>query len=345
MLEEELKLNNAIAEFIKTPQITSDELMDFLTQWVVHPDYYTDFTARVVRNLAALNMKLLNELESGKRWHLVKSLCVAVEIAFSIKQWEFMLGREDGASYWDNHPLFFSSLHCFIPSLNTLQRHISKLEQGFTGRIICLEGESERSFLDLLHLGSRLLQFDNEYFVYGGKGAHQNLALYVKDKNEKGVRVDLAYDGDSNFTSQLSKLQHQVMIHRVFRFERDFEAAFPPEMLAGAVTEYLKRFKDESQIFSVYDVTATLADPKPFVKVVEARCGISVNKPTLAEFLAVELLKMSDSDDKVLQGEGLIAGTELSHFLRFVMDWPEEISAEGNAPESEIMFDRENPSE
>jgi hypothetical protein len=345
MLEEELKLNNAIAEFIKSPQITSDELMDFLMHWVVHPDDYIDFTARVVRNLATLNVKLLNELESGKRWHLVKSLCMAVEIAFSIKQWEFMLGRDDGASYWDGYPLFFSSLHCLVPSLNTLQRHISSLEQGFTGRVICLEGASERSFLDLLHLGSRLLQFDNTYFVYGGKGAHQNLVLYVKDKNEKGVRVDLAYDGDSNFTNQIDKLQQQVTIRRVFRFERDFEAAFPPEMLARAVTEYLKRFKDESQMFSVEDVRATLADPTPFVKVVEARFSISVNKPKLAEFLAVELLKMSDIDDKVLQGEGLIAGTELSRFLRFVMDWPEEIPIDGNAPETEIMFDQGNPSE
>jgi hypothetical protein len=331
MLQEELDLHNAIDEFIRSPQISVDELFDFLLEWAAHPDSFTDYTTRVIKNLSALNQQLLNELTPDKRFHLVKALCVGVKIALSLKQWEYMLGREDGAWYWNNLGLFFSSLHSLIPVLNTLQKHVSEIDQGFTGRIIYLEGPSEYSFLELLHFVTRLLYFDNYYFVYGGKGAQQNLVYHIRDKNDKGVRVDFSYDGDSNFSTQVMKLQNQVNISRIFRFERDFESAFPPEMLASALTAYLKRFKDVSSVVSTDEVKVLLTAQRPFVKAVEGRYSIEISKPTLGELLAMELVRLSESDDRVLQGEGLIANTELSRFLRFIMDWPEETSGSDNA--------------
>lgn len=345
MLDEELELNEAIAELIKKPKISQEELAAFLHRWAAHPDHYTEFTARVVTNLSALNTNLLSELGLVKRFHLVKALCLAVEIAFSMKQWEYMLGRKDGAWYWNNYGLFFSTLHCLIPSLNSLQKHISEIGVGFAGRIVCLEGPSEHSFLELLHLGSRLMHFDHQYFVYGGKGALQNLVYYVKDKNDKGVRVDLAYDGDSNFSDQIEKLQQQVTISKVFRFDRDFEASFPHEVLAAACTEYLNRFKQESKAISVEDVGVLLESPKPFVKAAEQKYAISISKPTLGELLAVEVLRLSQRDHRVLQGAGLITGTELSRFLRFVMDWPTEVSAEENEPTGDVVFDQSDANE
>jgi len=292
-----------------------------------------------VKNLSVLNVKLLNELDQDKRFHLLKALCLTVETALSLKTWEYMLGREDGAWYWNNYGLFFSSLHALIPTLNALQKHVSEIEPSFTGRLIYLEGKSERYFLERLHLATRFVHFENHYFVYGGKGAHRNLAYHIQDKNAKGVRVDLAYDGDSNFSTQIMRLQEQAKIRRVFRFERDFEAAFPPEILASAITAYLKQFKDESAETSIKDVNEMLAEPKPFVKVVEERYLISIDKPYLGELLAIELLKLSRRDERVLQGAGLIRGTELSRFLRFVMDWSEEVSAAESEPEEDITFD------
>jgi hypothetical protein len=123
MLEEELELNKAIAEFVKPPEIS-----------------YTDFTARVIKNLSVLNLKLLNKLGEGMLFHLLNALCLTTRIALDMKQWEYMLGRKDGAWYWNNHGLFFSSLHSLIPSLNALHKHVSEIEQGFTGGIICLGG-------------------------------------------------------------------------------------------------------------------------------------------------------------------------------------------------------------
>jgi hypothetical protein len=38
MLEEEIKLNEAIAEFAEKPEISEDELVFFLTRWAAHPD-------------------------------------------------------------------------------------------------------------------------------------------------------------------------------------------------------------------------------------------------------------------------------------------------------------------
>jgi len=44
-----------------------------------------------------------------------------------------------------------------------------------------------------------------------------------------------------------------------------------------------------------------------------------------------------------LNGAGLIARTELSRFLRFVMDWPEEVSANENATDDDIPLDLSDP--
>ena len=97
MLEEELKLDEEISRFVKSSEISDSDLAGFLTDWAAHPDYYTEFTQRVISNLSALNIKLLNSLDEQKRFHLVKALCITVQVAFSMKQWEDMLGREDGA--------------------------------------------------------------------------------------------------------------------------------------------------------------------------------------------------------------------------------------------------------
>jgi len=54
----------------------------------------------------------------------------------------------------------------------------------------------------------------------GGAGSlRENLRFHIQDKNEKGVQVDLAYDGDSNLRKQIDKLQKQVRIRRVFKFD------------------------------------------------------------------------------------------------------------------------------
>jgi hypothetical protein len=340
VLEEEIKLNEAIAHFVETPSISGDALSQFLTVRVAHPDYYTDFTGRVIKNLSALNVHLLNELPQEKRFHLLKALCLTVEIAYSMKMWEFMLGRKDGAWYWNKHGLFFSTLHNFIPLLNSLQKQIAAIGQGFTGRIACLEGPTEERFLELLHFGTRLFNFNVPYFVYGGKGAHQNLVYYIQDKNEKELRVDLAYDGDSNFSKQVSNLQRKVAIGRLFKFARDFEAAFPPEMLAAAVTEYVRRFVDPRSKCSVEEAKILLADRKTFVKAAEERYKVSISKPTLGELLAFEFLKLAERDHRVLHGTGAIAGSELSRFIRFIMDLPEEVSEVENAPDVDASFDK-----
>ncbi|WP_433971047.1 hypothetical protein [Tunturiibacter lichenicola] len=338
MREEDLELDDAIEKFAAQAEISDSALVAFLTNWAAHPDYYTDFTQQVISNLSELNVTLLNKLDLRKRFHLVKALCITVQLAFSMKEWEGMLGRKDGAWYWEKHGLFFSSLHGLIPPLNELQSQIAAIGEGFTGRIICLEGDSERIFLELLHYATRISQLDNHYFVYGGKGAHQNLVLYIKDKNQKGVRVDLAYDGDSNLQVTIPKLQQTVAINSVFRFERDFEAAFPPFVLSPTLTDYLKEHTDKPTQCSVQEVAEMLRDPRPFVKVVQSRFAININKVIFGRLLALEILSLSDKDHRVLHGAGLLTGTELSKFLRWVMGWPQDVSSAEN-DDGEIMFE------
>jgi hypothetical protein len=40
-----------------------------------------------------------------------------------------------------------------------------------------------------------------------------------------------------------------------------------------------------------------------------------------------------------LTGAGFLTGSELSKFLRFVMNWAEEVSREENEPEEDISFE------
>jgi hypothetical protein len=339
MLEEDLKLDDEIEKFTRQAEISDSQLALFLTKWAAHPDYHTDITQRVISNLSSLNVALLNKLDREKRFHLVKALCITVQLAFSMKQWEYMLGRKDGPWYWEGHGLFFSSLHALIPPLNELQSQIAAIGEGFTERLICLEGESERAFLEFLHLATRFFNLDNQYFVYGGKGAHQNLVHFIRDKNAKGVRVDLAYDGDSNLSDQIPKLRNQVTVNSVFRFDRDFEAAFPPCLLATALTAYLKEFKDKSLSCSAEDISEMLKDARAFVRVVEKKFEVNINKVSFGRFLALEVLRQSDKDDRVLQGAGALTGTELSKFLRWTMGWPLEVPPKENEGDSDIFFE------
>lgn len=347
MLIEQIERYEAIKEFVKTPSLTEKDFIDFLTKWAGHPDYYADVTGRVIKNLAVLNIKLLNELTEEKRFSLVNAVCLAVDLVMEFKQWEYMLSREDGDWYWNNYGLIFAGLHLLIPSLNELQKSISDIAPYFTGRIICVEGPSEHVFLNLLYGFSRISQYNVPRWVYGGKDAKKNLVHYMRDKNHKGVRVDLAYDRDGSILDDkdVQNLDKQVTIQRKFAFSHDFESSFPPELLSAAVTDYLKKFKDATLECSVSDVEALLKrgegpkkQRKAFVAAVEENYDIEISKPQLAEFLFIHFAELGTKYDPVFTGAGEITGTELSKFLRFVMDWPEEVSPEENDPGAPAFF-------
>jgi hypothetical protein len=110
---------------------------------------------------------------------------------------------------------------------------------------VLAEGESEAAFIRSIQLRSTVLNFDFEVHVYGGKGTRKNLVHYILEKNRQGIRVDLCldFDGQSQSTSFLDKLKQQsCAIQSDFGFKRDFESAFPPEILHAALAEYFRRF-------------------------------------------------------------------------------------------------------
>lgn len=176
----------------------------------------------------------------------------------------------------------------------------------------------------------------------------QNLVHLIKDKNAKGVRVDLAYDRDGKTLNDkgVAKLRKQVIITREFAFAHDFEAAFPPEILAPAVTDYLKKYKDKALECSVADVAVLLAkrnainkaDRKALVAAIQEKYDISISKPQLAEFIFVHFAELGKQDDRIFMGAGKITGTEVSKFLRFVIDWPEDVCPAENEDPGEVCF-------
>ena len=141
----------------------------------------------------------------------------------------------------------------------------------------------------------------------------------------------------------MPKLQQAVAIKSIFRFDRDFEAAFPPFLLAQALTAYLKEFADKPKNCSTEEVSKMLLNPRPFVKVVEETFAVSISKVTLGRFLALEVLRLSERDDRVLHGAGSLTRTEISKFLRWVTGRSQDASPEENDDTQDIVFETEPP--
>jgi hypothetical protein len=177
-------------------------------------------------------------------------------------------------------------------------------------------------FIRSIQLRSTVLNFDFGIHVYGDRGGLKNLIHYVAEKNRQGVRVDLSvdYDSQSQSKSFVEKLTASCSIRSVFWFGRDFEAAFPPELLHAAVQEYLRLFaKLSPELARLTDVQMLLTDQKPFALAFEDKFGLSISKPKLGTILGEIVLGMGAI------WEGIVIRSsdcsEIAKFVRFLMLW------------------------
>jgi hypothetical protein len=81
--------------------------------------------------------------------------------------------------------------------------------------------------------------------------------------------------------------ERSCRIAKRFAFTRDFESAFPPEMLATAVNKYAKDVAKSHLRVSVLDVGTLLQDAKPFAVAFKERYGFELSKPRFAVILGV----------------------------------------------------------
>ncbi len=245
-----------------------------------------------------------------------------LKFSFAVKVWESRFSRDDSAQQWADKPLVFVWASELIEPLEALQKALADIDPKLAQRrVVLVEGQTEANFVSTIQNNSNLLNFDFSLYVYEGKAQVANLVHYIRERNRQGVRVDLCYDSDGQTDSFLEKLALSgCSVESRFRFQRDFEAAFPPELLHTAAHEYLRRYTNvPADSLSSLTVTDLLAQSKPFVRAFEEHFKISVSKPQLGVLLA-EAVRRSGAvwDGAVKTAEEC---SEIAKFLRFVMLW------------------------
>jgi hypothetical protein len=106
----------------------------------------------------------------------------------------------------------------------------------------------------------------------------------------------------------------------VFGFRRDFEAAFPVELLHAGVQEYLRQFTELGpDAVALTDIQTLLADQKPFTRAFEEKFGVNLNKPKLGTILGEVVLGTAAIWEGVVNTSSECS--EIARFLRFLMLW------------------------
>jgi len=294
MLRDELLQDDEIKRFVKKADFSERALNEFLEEHVQHPDHHVEFMNQVTRNVVALSAPKLPELSRPKQFYLLKAIAKLMDAAMWLKTWEYHLSRSDGPEYWKGLPLpFFMPLSGMIEPLESMRWALRRIDPRYgTARVLLVEGESEATFVRTVQWLTRAANFDVPLYVYGGKGEVQNLVHLITDRNAAGVGVYLSYDTDGKSEGFLRTLRRRnCRLTRRFGFSRDFEGAFPPEMLATAVGMYAENVAKAPLRVSASEVRTLLQDPKPFAVALKEKFGLSLTKPRFATILGTLISK------------------------------------------------------
>lgn len=310
--------NVAIKRFAEAETVTSCELSRFLRKWGGHPDYEVEYIDRVIDSLVDLNVQYSVGLASTERFDHLKALVKAVEVAFRMKRWEWDLQRK---TFWRGYPLFFAGLSGMIEDLEAIRFHAAKLTPIFTPRVVLVEGESEKEFIEALQRAIGLADLRFETFTLGGSGALGSLAPYATEKRRTGTRLYICYDGDGNGAAakqKREKLNRTLSPDGIFIFARDFESAFPADVMSDALNLYESRVLERAGLWSAPQIEELHKNPLPFAKALEQHSGLSINKRELGRLLAEVLINRDRTDIDVCYGKGWIEDFEIARFLAFL---------------------------
>jgi hypothetical protein len=321
LLIDDLEQEHRVISFVDSGKTEQSDLFRFLQEYAIHPDYYIDFTEQVAKNVIAVSHEYFLRLDREKRIHFLLSVCKLLDFALSIKLWEFQLGSKDTPKQWANFPLYFGMVVQAVEPLQSLRRELGYLEPVFTRKLVCLEGETESMFIRTLQLGTRSSWLDFSTYTYAGKGEVMHLVHLINDNSLKGTRVNLSYDSDGKSEAFLNKLKQYCHLDRVFGFKRDFEASFPPEILANAIKAYDDRYSKKRVNITPDQVAALLKEKAAFLYAAGKQLGIEFNKPKLGAILAEQIAPEIDEFwSQIMNDEAsdMFQRFEIHGFLKFL---------------------------
>jgi len=188
---------------------------------------------------------------------------------------------------------------------------------------LAVEGESEFNFLKYIQENLGYANFNVDVYNYAGKGQIVSLARYINEKNRQGIKVSIVCDIDGNSQttdSFLKKLKEKCTVNSEFKFKRDFENAIPPEINLEAINKYLSVYKATIKSLQLKDVESCLSAKKPYIKALEEKLNISIDKVKLAEIygdIFIYIIKWNWH--KIFNGKDQNFDYEIFDFLRFVI--------------------------
>jgi len=118
----------------------------------------------------------------------------------------------------------------------------------------------------------------------------------------------------------LKKLKEKCTVNSEFKFKRDFENAIPPEINLEAINKYLSVYKATIKSLQLKDVESCLSAKKPYIKALEEKLNISIDKVKLAEIygdIFIYIIKWNWH--KIFNGKDQNFDYEIFDFLRFVI--------------------------
>lgn len=325
MLLYELEEQEALKQFADKEVHSSELVREFFEDHFVAPNPQCEYVSNVLSNLIAITGEYYLSLSKDKRLSFLKCILSVLKMALAMKLWELRLSAEDAVQQLSGKYLFFGSMTELIEPLESLQKGLHEIDPALAlRRVLLVEGETEASFIREIQLRATVSNFEFTIYVYRGKGEVNNLLHYVRERNRQGIRVDLCYDrdGQDQTTAFVNKLREAPsFINDLFGFRRDFEAAFPPDVLHTALVRYLKEFANlpESQMPTLTTVESLLRGSKPFIFAFTEQFSVNINKPKFGILLAESVLANKAIWDDVFKTS--VESNEIVRFLRFVMLW------------------------
>lgn len=283
-LDQDKIIRNFIKDFTHP---TKDDLFNLFYNHFLHPDIETEFTSKVAKNTIELSYDYYLSLSSSKKLHFLHALGKLFDSALSIKIWEFQLSRDDAPWYWKGaESTFILGLTHLVESLEVVRREMGTVQRkNLFEKIVCVEGQTEFSFISTFYLATRYANFDFSIHNYQGKGEIQNLVHFIKEKNRQGIKVLLSYDKDRQSNSFINAIKKKCTISKDFGFAKDFEGSFPPKILKYALDEYLKKYTKHRLKLAIQDISGLQSQNEPFLVLFKKKFDIAINKVKLGKIL------------------------------------------------------------
>lgn len=283
----ELEQDKTIRIFLKDfSNPTKDDIFILFHSHFIHPDIETEFLNKITKNAIDVSYHYFVSLSYNKKFHFLRALVKLIDSALSLKIWEFQLSRKDAIRYWKDIPTYFLALTHLVEPLESLRHEMGLVERKHLyEKIVCVEGESEDSFIRTLYLTTKYVYLGFPIYNYKGKGERQNLVHFINEKNRQGIRVYLSYDTDRQSDSFIKNIKNKCKIEKTFGFTQDFESSFPPGILKHALESYIKWYTKLELILNEKDIAELLSHQESFLKLFNQKYNVTINKVKLGEIL------------------------------------------------------------